>query len=132
MDNQYVEEERDLSACESIIMKAIWDKGEDISISELSEILKVKYHKEYKRTTIVTFILNLSAKGFARQYRRGRYAYVHALKSEDEYKKRLLNKYLDFWYQGDAAEVVATLYDSGKMTEEVVQKIRGALSDLDN
>ncbi len=85
-------------------MKAIWDKGEDISIPELTEVLKTKYHKDYKRTTIVTFILNLSVKGFARQYRVGRYAYVHALKSEEEYKQKLLNDYMDFWYQGDAVK----------------------------
>lgn len=70
MESQYREEEKDLSACETLIMKAIWDKGEDISIQELLETLKVKYGKDYKRTTLVTFILNLAAKGFARQYRR--------------------------------------------------------------
>ena len=67
MDEIYTED-RPLSTCETIIMKAVWDKGKDISISELTEILKTKYNKDYKRTTIVTFILNLSAKGFVRQY----------------------------------------------------------------
>lgn len=125
-------EDRPLSACEAIIMKAIWDKGEDISISELAEILKIKYNKDYKRTTIVTFILNLSVKGFAIQYRKGRYAYVHALKSEKEYKEKLLKEHLDFWYQGDATKVVAALCNSGKMTSEAIQKIRGMLDDLDD
>ena len=83
------DEDRPLSTCEAIIMKAIWDKGEDISISELAEILRTRYGKDYKRTTIVTFILNLTAKGFARQYRAGRYAYVHAMKSEEEYKQKI-------------------------------------------
>lgn len=131
MDEIYTED-RPLSTCETIIMKAIWDKGEDISISELTEILKTKYNKDYKRTTIVTFILNLSAKGFARQYRKGRYAYVHALKSEEEYKERVLQEHLDFWYQGDATKVVAALCCSGKMTPEAVQRIRGMLDDLDD
>lgn len=125
-------EDRPLSTCEAIIMKAIWDKGEDISILELAETLRTKYNKDYKRTTIVTFVLNLSAKGFARQYRKGRYAYVHALKSEEEYKEKLLKEQLDFWYQGDAAKVVAALCGTGKMTPEAVQKIRGLLDDLDD
>ena len=97
------DEDRPLSTCEAIIMKAIWDKGEDISISELAEILRTRYGKDYKRTTIVTFILNLTAKGFARQYRAGRYAYVHAMKSEEEYKQKLLEEQIDFWYKGDVA-----------------------------
>lgn len=125
------EEERNLSACESIIMKAIWDKGEDISISELIEVLKKKYHKDYKRTTVVTFPLNLTAKGFARQYRIGRYAYVHALKSEEEYKQKLLSDYTDFWYQGDAEKVMAAHVNSREMSLEMIQKMRGMIDGLD-
>lgn len=130
--SEYYEEERLLSSCETIIMKVIWDKGEDISISELSEILRTKYNKDYKRTTIVTFILNLTAKGFARQYRKGRYAYVHALKSEEEYKRKILMDQKDFWYHGNAAEVVATLCVPGEITKDEVQSIRKILNDLDN
>lgn len=125
-------EDCSLSTCETIIMKAIWDKGEDISIGELAETLRTKYNKDYKRTTIVTFILNLSAKGFARQYRAGKYAYVHALKSEEEYKRKLLKDQTDFWYHGDAVKVVAALCSSAKITQKERETIRGILDDLDN
>ena len=43
------DEDRPLSTCEAIIMKAIWDKGEDISISELAEILRTRYGKVQSR-----------------------------------------------------------------------------------
>ncbi len=128
---EYYEEERDLSASESIIMKAIWGKGEDISMPELIDVLRTKYHKDYKRTTVATFILNLTAKGFARQYRRGRYAYVHALKSEEEYKQKLLNDHVDFWYQGDASKVMAALVNSKEISSETVQRMRRMLDGLD-
>ena len=125
-------EDCSLSTCETIIMKAIWDKVEDISITELAETLRTKYNKDYKRTTIVTFILNLSAKGFARQYRAGRYAYVHALKSEEEYKRKLLKDQTDFWYHGDAAKVVAAICSTANITQKEIETIRGILDDLDN
>lgn len=132
MMNEFYNDERSLSPCETIIMKAIWDKGEDISISELSEILKTKYNKDYKRTTIVTFILNLTAKGFARQYRKGRYAYVHALKSEGDYKQKLLKEQKDFWYHGNVVGVVAALCTPGEITKQEIQMIREILDDLDD
>ena len=132
MESQYREEEKDLSACETLIMKAIWDKGEDISIQELLETLKVKYGKDYKRTTLVTFILNLAAKGFARQYRNGKYAYVHAIKSEEEYREKLLTEQMDFWYEGDSSELVSALCKTGKMTTQDIEKIRGLLDELDD
>ena len=125
-------EDCSLSTCASIIMKAIWDKGEDISIGELAETLRTKYNKDYKRTTIVICILNLSAKGFARQYRVGRYAYVHALKSEEEYKRKLLKDQTEFWYHGDAAKVVAALCSTANITQKEIETIRGILDDLDN
>lgn len=128
---EYYEEERNLSVCESIIMKAIWDKGEDISILELTEMLKTKYHKDYKRTTIATFILNLTAKGFARQYRAGRYAYVHALKSEEEYKQKLLIDLVDFWYQGDTVKVIEALVNSKEISSETIQKMKMLLDGFD-
>ncbi len=130
--NEFYDEERSLSPCETIIMKAIWDKGEDISISELSEVLRTKYNKDYKRTTIVTFILNLTAKGFARQYRKGRYAYVHALKSEEKYKQKILKEQKDFWYHGDASQIVAVLCTPGEVTKREIQTIREILDGLDD
>ena len=126
MESQYREEEKDLSACETLIMKAIWDKGEDISIQELLETLKVKYGKDYKRTTLVTFILNLAAKGFARHYRNGKYAYVHAIKSEEEYREKLLTE------QMDSSELVSALCKTGTMTKQDIEKIRGLLDELDD
>ena len=125
-------EDCSLSTCETIIMKAIWDKGEDISITELAETLRTKYNKDYNRTTIVTFILNLSAKGFARQYRVGRYAYVHALKSDEEYKRKLLKDQTVLCYNGDAAKVVAALCSTANITQKEIETIRGILDDLDN
>ncbi len=124
------DEDRPLSTCEAIIMKAIWDKGEDISIPELSETLRTRYGKDYKRTTIVTFILNLTAKGFARQYRVGRYAYVHATKSEEEYMQKLLREQMDFWFHGDAAKMVTALCSCEKISKEEIRAIRRILDDL--
>ena len=64
MSEQIFEDAQGLSACETIIMKAIWDEDGDISIQNLIEVLKTKWGKDYARTTVVTFLLKLAAKGF--------------------------------------------------------------------
>ena len=84
MDKEWLEEERNLSPGESIIMKAVWDLGQDVPVQELNRLLREKYGKDYARTTVATFLLKLSEKGFVRSYRKGRYAYVRVLKSEEE------------------------------------------------
>lgn len=125
-------EERNLSGSESIVMKTIWDAGEDISVPDLMTALKVKYAKDYARTTVQTFLLKLAGKGFVRVCRKGKLSYVHALKDEADYKAKLLREEMDFWYRGNPAELVAGLFHAGEMTEEDKEQIRGALDGLDD
>ena len=126
------EEDRKLSGSEAMGMKAAWDAGEDISVPDLMIALKEKYGKDYARTTVQTFLLKMIGKGFVQIYRRGKLSYVHALKGEADYKAKLLQEEMDFWYQGDPAQLVASLFRAGEMTEEDKEQIRRALDGLDD
>lgn len=126
------EEDRKLSGSEAMVMKAVWDAGEDISVPNLMIALKEKYGKDYARTTVQTFLLKMIGKGFVQIYRRGKLSYVHALKGEADYKAKLLQEEMDFWYQGDPAQLVASLFRAGEMTEEDKEHIRRALDGLDD
>ena len=117
----FLNEERNLSSAETIVMKTIWDAGEDISVPDLMVSLKVKYAKEYARTTVQTFLLKLSEKG-----------YVRAIKDEAEYKVKLLQEEMDFWYRGNPAELVMGLFHARGMTEKDKEQIRRALDGLDD
>lgn len=112
MNNIIFEDERTLSPSETIIMKAIWDyirKNEsDISVPDLIEELH-KYGKDYARTTIVTFLLKLSDKGFVRTYRKGKLSYVRVVKDEEEYKEKLMRDDINFWYDGNIDAFMAVL-----------------------
>ena len=105
-------------------MKAIWDMGEDISIPDLIVRLKEKHGKDYARTTVVTFLLKLSDKGFVRTYRKGKLSYAHAMKSEDEYRKKLLVEELEYWFRGDGCKMMDALAESGRLPGEVVEQIK--------
>lgn len=131
MDFEIFDEERNLSACETTIMKAIWDTGEDISVPALIELLR-EYGKDYARTTVVTFLLKLSDKGFVRTYRRGRLSYVRAMKSEVEYRQKLLEEEVDFWFKGDATNLISALCSTGKLPKDKAERIKDILNDLDD
>lgn len=132
IDENYLNEERRLSGAESLVMKAIWDAGEDIAVPDLMTGLKAKYGKDYARTTVATFLLKLSEKGFIRTYRKGKLSYVHAVKQEADYKHKLLQEELAFWYSGNRAELIASLFSGQKMTEDDKEQIRRALDVLDD
>lgn len=86
----------DLSACETMIMKVIWDAKEDIALQDLIRELADRYKKNYARTTVVTFVHKIVDKGFATTYRKGKAAYIHPEKSLAAYRDELLQQRWSF------------------------------------
>ena len=113
-------------------MKIIWDERGDISAIDLRRKLKERYGKDYSRTTLATFLVKMSDKGFVKNYREGRNAYVHAVKSEQEYKQELLEDTKQFWFAGKAVDLVCTLFRQKTVTKEELEEMRRRLDGLDD
>ena len=121
----------ELSVCEAPIMKIIWESNSDISVPELVKQLNEQYGKEYARTTVVTFLTRMAGKGYITTQRRGRISYVHAIKSEQEYKQQLAQKEIEFWFHGSMAEFAQTLCAAATLTHEECQKLRRLLDHVE-
>ena len=83
------------------------------------------------RTTIATFLLKLSEKGFVRTYHKGRNSFIRAFKDEDAYKQKLLKTEMDFWYQGSASRLVSALYQAERLPKEEIEALRRMLDVFD-
>ena len=126
------EEEKELTTCEALIMKAVWSSGKDITTMELQTILREQFDKEYALTTIRTFLTKLSDKDFVRNYRQGKNALIHPIRTEDEYKQQQFRRQTKFWYDGSASDMICAAFQStDKLTEEEMGKIRGILDEWD-
>ena len=121
----------ELSVCEAPIMKIIWESNPDISVPELVKQLNEQYGKEYARTTVVTFLTRMAGKGYITTQRRGRISYVHAIKSEQEYKQQFAQKEIEFWFHGSMAEFAQTLCAAAPLTHEECQKLRRLLDHVE-
>ena len=121
----------ELSVCEAPIMKIICESNPDISVPELVKQLNEQYGKEYARTTVVTFLTRMAGKGYITTQRRGRISYVHAIKSEQEYKQQLAQKEIEFWFHGSMAEFAQTLCAAAPLTHEECQKLRRLLDHVE-
>ena len=110
----------ELSPCEALIMKLIWEAPQDIPVQELIDQLRDDYGKDYARTTVVTFVGKLKDKRFVDTYRKGKAAFIHPLRSEEEYRRQLKNsdaKNYDFWTK-HYREII---YDYGKIPQSFIQ-----------
>lgn len=124
--------ERDLSATEALVMKAVWDSPEDISIPELIEVLRTKFGKDYARTTVVTFLQRLASKGFVTTYRKGRISFAHALREEEDYKKKMMKEKADFWYKGSPSDLLASLLGAqGSVSKEEIAQLKEIIDTWD-
>lgn len=126
---KFFEDDKGLSACETVIMKAIWDAEGDISIPDLIEVLRTKWGKDYARTTVTTFITKLMAKGYVDTYRKGKLSYACAVKSEEEYKRKLAANDRDFWFGGKITNLISALCCDQKLTQNEAEEIRKILDD---
>ncbi len=118
---------RELSACETMIMKLIWDADGDIAVQELIAKMKEAYGKDYARTTMVTFLKKLSDKGFVSSYRIGRAAYVHPEKDENQYKQLLMTEEMKFWYGGRMSEMFHAICEVHPISEKEMKNMRDLL-----
>ena len=122
---------RELSACETLIMKVVWDAKEDIAVQELIVQLKEQYGKDYARTMVVTFLGKMADKGFVSTHRRGKNAFVHAEKNEDAYKSKLMNEETDFWFEGQTDQLLSAVCSKRTVSKEEIQRMRDLLDSLD-
>ncbi len=97
-----------LTECEKIVMKTVWDAGKDVSLVEIMAAIQDKYGKEWKRQTVSTFLLHLIQKNFLTSYRVGRVFYYHEEVSEEEYRLRVTGEFLQFWYDNSIEEFEKT------------------------
>ncbi|MCD8011426.1 MAG: BlaI/MecI/CopY family transcriptional regulator [Lachnospiraceae bacterium] len=93
-----------LTECEKIVMKGVWDAGKDASLVEIMASVRDRYHKDWKRQTVSTFLLHLIQKGYLTSYRVGRVFYYHEEVSLEEYRLHLTGEFLSFWYDNSRQE----------------------------
>ncbi|HEX3020884.1 MAG TPA: BlaI/MecI/CopY family transcriptional regulator [Lachnospiraceae bacterium] len=111
-----------MSDSERELMKLVWDNGGSIFIAELLDKVEMN-SKEWKRTTVLTFLNRLTEKGFIVTEKHGRMNRYIATISEGEYMANQTRTFLKDVYGGNAKDLVASLlqqdYLSGNDFEEL-------------
>lgn len=135
MRRKVLDKERNLSEAEAFIMKTIWDLGgeeRDVPLGELMKELDTTSNKNYARTTVATFLSKLIAKEFIESYRTGRLSMIHVKKSEKEYRNKILNEQVKFWFKGNKKMMIACLCDMDEENDQTISQIRELLDGMDD
>ncbi len=119
-----------LTDCEQLVMKTVWDAEEELSLMEVMARVNDKYHKDWKPQTVSTFLARLVKKGYLRHYRQGRVFFYQILVPLEVYKGQLTNDYVSFWNHDNADEFLCALTEERKLRKDEVERIQNLIDGL--
>lgn len=110
-----------ISDAEIEIMKVLWTASAPMSAYEIRQQLNKT--KEWERTTVLTLIRRLLAKGGIIQEKRDVYYYRAGI-SQEEYTLLETNNFLNRVYKGNAKSLVAALFQSDNLNMDDIEDMK--------
>ena len=123
-------ETNDISACERLVMKIIWDSTEDLALQEVMDRVNEENGKQWKPQTVSTFLARLVRKGFLTSYRKGRYSYYVPSVSKEEFWKKTMEENARFFTKGDMGDLACALCDE-MLSDEDIDRLKKKINELD-
>lgn len=118
-----------LTTCEELVMKTIWDAGEELGLTEIVKRVNEKYHKEWKPQTVSTFLARLVKKEYLRYYRQGRIFLYKILVPLEEYRGQQAREFVEFWHHGNADEFLRSLMTVRELRVKENARIRKLIKE---
>lgn len=112
-----------MSDSEKEIMKIIWDNNGSIYISELLKKVEEK-NKDWKRTTVRTFITRLIEKGFIKTERHGKFSEYIATMSENEYLAEQTKSFVNNVFGGNIKNLLSSLIQQDTLKSKEIDELK--------
>ncbi len=119
----------DISVCERLVMKVIWDSKEELALQEIMNGVNQENGKNWKPQTVSTFLSRLVKKGFLNVYRKGRYSYYQPIVSKEEYWKTTMQENARFFTKGDMGALACGLCDD-ILSEDEIDRLKRKIDEL--
>lgn len=108
------------------IMKVIWRaKGPITSL----DIGKAVEDKDWKKTTIATFLARLVEKGALAAEKQGKLYYYTPLITEKEYKRSQTKKLISSLYDGSVRDFAVSFFKEQKLSEEDIKELKAIFDE---
>lgn len=122
----------ELTYSELLVMKSVWDMGEEVSLSQIVTHVNAQFHKDWKPQTVSTFLAKLVQKNYLQLERKGKSWIYKTLVSAEEYQNREMKEFLDFWGKGSVGKTLSALLKDKQLKREDVAELRSLLDELDD
>ncbi len=96
----------DITDCEMLVYRCIQQADQEIGLLGIMDELEKKYQKDWKRSTVCTFIAHLIEKGYVNARREGRVFYYASAINDKKFLEAQVKQFMDFWCDGSLGELV--------------------------
>lgn len=112
-----------LPEAELEIMQAIWSLEAPVTAAAVQQ----NTAREWKATSVLTFLSRLCDRGFLSCRKEGRQNYYTPLVSRESYLQRESRSFVQRLCGGSVKNLVASLSDAGALTEQDIDELRAFL-----
>jgi BlaI family transcriptional regulator, penicillinase repressor len=110
-----------ISPAELEVMHILWEQSSPVSSTEIRRRLQTA--KGWEKSTVLTLIRRLQEKGVLSAEKR-EVLYYSANLGEQEYAAAQTEEMVKRLYQGSAKNMVAALYQGGRLTETDIRELK--------
>lgn len=107
--NGIINESQKISDCEEMIMKVLWDAGEDLDLIQVTEQVRIRYGKVWKLQTVATFMTRLKNKGWINIYKIKRYSHYHPIIEIEAYREEKMLEVVDLFAKFNKEDKIEAL-----------------------
>ena len=113
-----------LTEAELQVMKCIWDAECELGLSEIVKRVNAKFQRNWKPQTASTFLARLVQKDFLVLKREGRYYTYQIIIPEEEYLKKQVEEFSEFWKKYTLEKIFDLFLESRNLSEKEKQSLK--------
>lgn len=113
---------QDMSDTEKMIMKLLWEQEVPTSFSDIMSQLE-RLDKEWRPTTVRTFLSRLIDKGYLSSERKGQTVMYRPLISEREYLNSQTRNFINTMFNGKLGGLLASLSGQDPLDKETIENL---------
>ena len=103
------------------IMKVLWGESEPVTTQVINKAVE---EKNWKRTTVSTFLTRLAQKGAIKSEKKGNLYYYTPLLSEKDYKKFQTKSLIQSLFNGSIKEFAVSLFQEETLSQEDIAELK--------
>ncbi len=119
---------RQISNAEMEVMLAVWNMGRTVTSADVITCLD---RKDWKKTSVLTFLSRLVDKGYLSCQKEGRVNYYAPRITYEEFSKKEGRMMLKKLYHNSVKMFVSTLYDGKELDMEEIEELKTYLDSLE-